>query len=142
MGTYLAKARHGKIRWKFIDAEGLVLGKLAARAARVLTGKDWPDYTPSVEHRDGLIVVNAEKIRLTGKKLDQKWYRHHTGYPGGLKEISARDYLAKRPEQMIREAILGMLPKSRLGDQMARRLKVYVGPKHPHAGQSPERISS
>jgi len=141
VGTYLAKARHGRIRWKLVDAEGKVLGRLAARAARVLTGKDSVDYTPNVEHRDGLIVVNAEKVRLTGKKLDQKIYRHHSGYPGGLKEIAARDYLAKRPESVIRDAILGMLPKTRLGDQMARRLKVYVGPNHPHAGQSPERVS-
>ena len=141
MGTYFAKARRRKIRWQLLDAEGWILGRLAVHASRVLTGKNSPDYTPHVEHRDGLIIVNAEKVRLTGRKLEQKVYRHHTGYPGGLKEISAREYLATKPEHMVREAILGMLPKTRLGDRMARRLKVYVGPTHPHAGQRPEPLS-
>ena len=124
-----------------LDAEGVVLGKLAARAARVLTGKDCPDFTPHVDHRDGLIIVNAEKVRLTGRKLDDKVYRYHTGYPGGLKEISARDFLAAKPEKLVREAIVGMLPKTRLGDRMSTRLKVYAGPTHPHAGQRPEALS-
>jgi large subunit ribosomal protein L13 len=124
-----------------LDAEGVVLGKLAARAARVLTGKDCPDFTPHVEHRDGLIIVNAEKVRLTGRKLDEKIYRYHTGYPGGLKQTSARDYLSAKPEKLVREAIVGMLPKTRLGDRMSTRLKVYAGPTHPHAGQRPETLS-
>ena len=141
MGTYLAKVRRGKVRWQVLDAEGVVLGKLAVRAARVLTGKDWPDFTPHVDHRDGLIIVNAEKVRLTGRKLDDKVYRYHTGYPGGLKEISARDFLAAKPEKLVREAIVGMLPKTRLGDRMSTRLKVYSGPTHPHAGQRPEPLS-
>jgi large subunit ribosomal protein L13 len=141
VGTYLAKVRRGRVRWQVLDAEGVVLGKLAARAARVLTGKDCPDFTPHVDHRDGLIIVNAEKVRLTGRKLDDKIYRHHTGYPGGLKEISARDYLAAQPEKLVREAIVGMLPKTRLGDRMSTRLKVYAGPTHPHAGQRPEALS-
>lgn len=141
MGTYLAKVRRGKVRWQVLDAEGVVLGKLAARAARVLTGKDCPDFTPHVDHRDGLIIVNAEKVRLTGRKLDDKVYRYHTGYPGGLKEISARDFLAAKPEKLVREAIVGMLPKTRLGDRMSTRLKVYAGPTHPHAGQRPEALS-
>ena len=141
MGTYLAKVRRGKVRWQVLDAEGVVLGKLAVRAARVLTGKDWPDFTPHVDHRDGLIIVNAEKVRLTGRKLDDKVYRYHTGYPGGLKEISARDFLAAKPEKLVREAIVGMLPKTRLGDRMSTRLKVYSGPTHPHAGQRPEALS-
>jgi len=141
VGTYVAKVRRGRVRWQVLDAEGVVLGKLAARAARVLTGKDCPDFTPHVDHRDGLIIVNAEKVRLTGRKLDDKIYRHHTGYPGGLKEISARDYLAARPEKLVREAIVGMLPKTRLGDRMSTRLKVYAGPTHPHAGQRPEVLS-
>ena len=141
MGTYLAKVRRGKVRWQVLDAEGVVLGKLAVRAARVLTGKDWPDFTPHVDHRDGLIIVNAEKVRLTGRKLDDKVYRYHTGYPGGLKEISARDFLAAKPEKLVREAIVGMLPKTRLGDRMSTRLKVYAGPTHPHAGQRPEPLS-
>lgn len=141
MRTYFAKMRRGRIRWRVLDAEGAILGKLAARAARVLTGKDCPDFTPHVEHRDGLIIVNAEKVRLTGKKLEDKIYRHHTGYPGGLKEISARNYLAAKPDKLVREAIVGMLPKTRLGDRMATRLKVYAGPTHPHAGQRPEAVS-
>lgn len=141
MGTYLAKVRRGKVRWQVLDAEGVVLGKLAARAARVLTGKDCPDFTPHVEHRDGLIIVNAEKVRLTGRKLDEKIYRYHTGYPGGLKETSARNFLAAKPEKLVREAIVGMLPKTRLGDRMSTRLKVYAGPTHPHAGQRPEVLS-
>jgi large subunit ribosomal protein L13 len=107
----------------------------------VLTGKDSPDYTPHQDHRSGLIVINAEKIRLTGKKLDDKMYRHTSGYPGGLKEISARKLFEKRPEGLIREAILGMLPKNRLHARMARRLKVYAGSTHPHAAQSPETLS-
>jgi len=141
VGTYLAKVRRGKVRWQLLDAEGVVLGKLAARAARVLTGKDCPDFTPHVEHRDGLIIVNAEKVRLTGRKLDEKIYRYHTGYPGGLKETSARNFLAAKPEKLVREAIVGMLPKTRLGDRMSTRLKVYAGPTHPHAGQRPEVLS-
>jgi len=141
VGTYLARVRRGKVRWQVLDAEGVVLGKLAVRAARVLTGKDRPDFTPHADHRDGLIIVNAEKVRLTGRKLDDKIYRYHTGYPGGLKEISARDFLAAKPEKLVREAIVGMLPKTRLGDRMSTRLKVYAGPTHPHAGQRPEALS-
>lgn len=141
MGTYFAKARRTQIRWHLVDANGWVLGRLAARAARVLAGKTSPDYTPHADHRDGIIVVNAEKVRLTGRKLDQKMYRHYTGYPGGLREISARKYLETKPERLIRDAILGMLPKTRLGDRMARRLKVYAGPKHYHEAQKPETLS-
>lgn len=141
MGTYFAKARRGRIRWHVFDAKGCVLGRLAARAARVLTGKICADYTPHADHREGLIIINADKVRLTGRKLDQKMYRHHTGYPGGLKEISARRYLQTKPESLVRDAILGMLPKTRLGDRVAGRLKVYAGPLHPHAAQNPEPFS-
>ena len=141
MGTYFARAYRGRIYWRIVDAEGSVLGRLAARAARVLTGKDSPDYTPHQDHRSGLIIINAEKIRLTGKKLDDKVYRHTTGYPGGLKEITARQLFEKRPEGLVREAILGMLPKNRLHARLARRLKVYVGSTHPHTAQSPEPLS-
>ncbi len=139
--TYFAKARRGKVRWRLLDADGWVLGRLAARASRVLTGKDCPDYTSHVEHRDGLVIVNADKVRLTGRKLDQKFYRHYTGYPGGLKQISAREQLATHPENLVREAVLGMLPKNRLGERMARRLKVYIGSTHPHTAQKPEPLS-
>lgn len=141
VGTYLAKARRGQIHWNVVDAEGWVLGRLAARAARVLTGKDSPDFTPSADHRSGLIIINAEKIRLTGKKLDEKVYRHTTGYPGGLREISARKIFETQPEKLLIEAIYGMLPKNRWRDRLARRLKVYVGSTHPHAGQSPHALT-
>jgi len=141
VGTYFAKTRRGKIRWRLLDAEGWVLGRLATQAARVLRGKTSPDFTPHADHRDGVIVINAEKVRLTGRKLDEKLYRHYTGYPGGLREISARRVLATRPERLVRDAILGMLPKTRLGDRLARRLKVYTGPTHPHQAQSPEPLS-
>jgi large subunit ribosomal protein L13 len=139
--TYMMKARRSRIRWRLLDAEGKVLGRLASRAAWVLTGKANPDFTPHADHRDGVIVINAEKVRLTGKKLDQKMYRHYTGYPGGLRETSARHYLETKPERLVREAILGMLPKTRLGDRIAGRLKVYVGPTHPHTAQKPELLS-
>jgi large subunit ribosomal protein L13 len=141
VGTCFVKARRGKIRWRILDAEGWVLGRLATQAARVLTGKTSPDYTPHEDHREGVIVINAEKIRLTGKKLDDKVYRHYTGYPGGLREIGARQYLATRPDRLVRDAIAGMLPKTRLGDRMARRLKVYAGSQHPHHAQNPEPLS-
>ena len=141
MGTYFLNTRRGRVRWRLLDAEGWVLGRLAARAARVLTGKARPDFTPHVEPRDGVIVVNAEKVRLTGKKLDGKLYRHFTGYPGGLREVSARQVLATMPERLVRDAILGMLPKTRLGDRLGCRLKVYAGPAHPHQAQTPEPLS-
>ncbi len=141
MGTYLAKARRGKVRWHLVDADGWALGRLAARAALVLTGKNSPDYTPHADHRSGLIIVNAEKVRLTGNKLDDKIYRHTTGYPGGLKEISARHVMETHPERILREAIYGMLPKNTWRDRLDRRLKVYVGPQHPHAAQAPEPLT-
>lgn len=141
MGTYFAKTRRGAINWRLLDAEGWVLGRLAARAALVLTGKAFPDFTPQAEHRDGLIIINAEKVRLTGKKLDDKVYHRFTGYPGGLKSTSARKLLETKPERLIRVAIEGMLPKSRLGDRMAKRLKVYAGTAHPHVAQAPEVLS-
>lgn len=141
MRTYLQKVRHGGVRWVVIDAEDQVLGRLAARASRVLTGKSAPDYTPHIDHRDGVIVINAEKICLTGNKWDDKFYRHHTGYPGGLKEVSARRLFEIKPERLVQEAIEGMLPKTRLGDRIATRLKIYVGSEHPHRAQRPATVS-
>jgi large subunit ribosomal protein L13 len=141
VGTYLAKSRRTKIRWRLIDADGWVLGRLASRASRVLTGKAAPDYTPHADHRDGLIIVNAEKIRLTGRKLEQKVYRRYTGYPGGLREVSARKLMETKPQWIVRDAILGMLPKTRMGDRLATRLRVYAGSTHPHQAQKPEPIS-
>jgi len=141
VGTYFIRSRRTRIRWRLIDAEGWVLGRLAARASRVLTGKASADYTPHADHRDGIIIINAEKIRLTGRKLDQKVYRRYTGYPGGLREVSARKLMETKPQWIVRDAILGMLPKSRIGDRLATRLRVYAGSTHPHQAQKPESIS-
>jgi large subunit ribosomal protein L13 len=141
VGTYFAKTRRGKINWRVLDAEGWVLGRLASQAAVVLMGKNSPDYTPHSDHRDGVIVINAEKIRLTGNKLDDKMYRHYTGYPGGLREITARRYMETRPGRLVRDAIVGMLPKTRMGDRLAKRIKIYVGPAHPHQAQKPAPLS-
>lgn len=141
MGTYFAKTRRGKINWRVLDANGWVLGRLASQAAVVLMGKSSPDYTPHADHRDGVIVINAEKIRLTGNKLDDKMYRHFTGYPGGLREITARRYMETRPDRLVRDAIVGMLPKTRMGDRLAKRIKVYAGEAHPHQAQKPAPLS-
>ena len=140
MGTYFQRLKRGKVRWRVVNAEGLALGRLAARAAQMLMGKDSPDYTPHEDHREGVIVVNSDKIVLTGRKLDSKIYRRHTGYPGGLKEVTARRYMETKPQELVRDAIQGMLPKTRLGNQVARRLKIYAGPVHPHTVQKPEEV--
>lgn len=128
-------------KWHVIDAEGQVLGRLAARAARLLTGKDKPVYTPFLDTGDHVIVINAEKIKLTGNKLKDKKYYHHTGYPGGLKEISAGALLEKHPDRLVRDAIFGMLPKTKLGRSMRKKLKVYKGPDHPHQAQQPTALA-
>jgi len=141
VGTYWPKERRGKIRWHVLDAGERTLGRLAARASLVLMGKHCPDYSPHLDHREGVIVLNADKVRLTGRKLDQKFYRQYSGYPGGLKETSARDLLARQPEKVIREAIVGMLPKTRMGARLATRVRVYAGATHPHAAQTPEPLS-
>ena len=125
-------------KWHVVDADGKVLGRLATKVAKLLTGKEKPVYTPFMDSGDHVIIINAEKVRLTGKKLTDKFYRHHTGYPGGLREVSAGSLLAKRPEKLVREAVVGMLPKSKLGRAMAKKLKVYRGPQHPHAAQKPQ----
>jgi large subunit ribosomal protein L13 len=123
--------------WHVLDAENAVLGRLASQAARVLMGKHKPGYTPFLDTGDHVVVVNAAKIRLTGRKEEQKIYRTHSGYPGGLKETQARKVKAVRPARMVEEAIRGMLPKTSLGKQMFRKLKVYAGDKHPHQAQKP-----
>ena len=129
----------GDIRknWHVIDAEGQVLGRLATRAARLLTGKDKPIYTPFLDTGDYVIIINAEKVKLTGKKLTDKLYRRHTGYPGGLRETTAGELLSKDPGKLVREAVVGMLPKTKLGRAMRKKLKVYRGPQHPHQAQQP-----
>lgn len=136
--TYVPKAEDVRPQWYVVDASGQTLGRLASRIARVLLGKHKPIYSPAVGVGDYVIVVNADKIRVTGKKLDQKKYYRFSGYPGGLKEISLRDQLQKFPTRVIEQAVRGMLPKNRLGRRIARRLKVYAGPEHPHAAQQPK----
>lgn len=128
-------------QWHVIDAEGQVLGRIATRAARLITGKDKPIYTPFLDTGDHVIIINAGKVRLTGKKLTDKMYRHHTGYPGGLKEMTAGVLLAKNPGKLVREAVIGMLPKSKLGRAMRKKLKVYSGPQHPHQAQRPTTLA-
>ena len=124
-------------QWHLIDADGEVLGRVASKAALVLMGKTKPTYTPFLDTGDHVIVINAAKVRLTGNKEQQKMYRRHSGYPGGLTETKAPVVRQTRPERMVEEAIQGMLPKSKLGKQMYRKLKVYAGPKHPHDAQKP-----
>lgn len=123
--------------WHLIDANGAVLGRVAARAARLLMGKHKPTFTPFLDTGDHVIILNADKVKLTGNKETQKIYRHHTGYPGGLKQAAAFQMRARRPVRMVELAIAGMLPKTKLGKQMYRKLKVYAGDKHPHAAQQP-----
>jgi len=127
-----------KREWRLLDADNVVLGKLASQAAMLLMGKHKPSYTPFLDTGDHVIVVNAAKVRLTGKKDDQKIYRRFTGYPGGLVEVGARKMRATRPTRMVEDAIFGMLPKTKLGKQMYRKLKVYAGDKHPHSAQKPQ----
>ena len=124
-------------RWHVIDAQDVVLGKLASRAAMLLMGKHKASYTPFLDTGDHVIVINADKVRLTGKKEENKIYRHFTGYPGGLVEKSFKKVRAERPVRIVEEAVQGMLPKTKLGKQMYRKLKVYAGDRHPHAAQKP-----
>jgi large subunit ribosomal protein L13 len=141
MRTYLAKPAEVTRKWYLVDANGKTLGRLAARVASVLRGKHKPIFTPNVDTGDHVIVVNAQKVHLTGNKLKTKTYIHHTLYPGGLKSFSAALLLEKRPTQLVERAIKGMLPKTPLGKQMARKLKVYAGADHPHQAQGPESLS-
>jgi large subunit ribosomal protein L13 len=124
-------------KWHLIDAEEAVLGRVASKAALILMGKHKPSYTPFLDTGDHVVVVNAAKVKLTGRKEEQKIYRSHSGYPGGLTEVQARKVRATRPVRMVEEAIQGMLPKTKLGKQMYRKLQVYAGPKHPHDAQKP-----
>lgn len=137
MKTYMAKAETPNSEWFMVDASGKVLGRLAAEVAYRLRGKHKATYTPHVDTGDFIIIVNAEKIILTGKKLTDKIYYHYSGYPGGLRETSAGKMLAEKPENLIRTAVAGMLPKTNLGRKMLRKLKVYSGNAHPHEAQCP-----
>ena len=140
MRTYVAKASEIERKWYVVDAEGKTLGRLASEIARVLMGKNKPEYTPFLDTGDYVIVVNAEKIHMTGKKWDQKYYRYHTDYPGGLRERKYQEMLQKKPEKIIELAVKGMLPTNKLGRQMLKKLKVYAGPDHKHEAQQPETL--
>jgi large subunit ribosomal protein L13 len=137
MKTAIPSGQGIKRQWHVIDAEGAVLGRVASKAANILMGKHKPSYTPFIDTGDHVVVVNAANVRLTGRKEEQKLYRRHSGYPGGLTETSARKVRETRPARMVEEAVQGMLPKSKLGKQMYRKLNVYAGPKHPHDAQKP-----
>jgi large subunit ribosomal protein L13 len=136
--TYSAKASDIEEKWWVVDARDLILGRLASVVAARLRGKHNPIFTPHIDCGDSVIVINAEKIALTGRKLDQKNYYRHSGYIGGLKTITAKKLLEKRPEDLVRFAVKGMLPKNRLGRQIFKKLKVYAGDAHPHSAQQPE----
>ncbi len=138
MKSYIAKPAEVERKWYVIDAEGQTLGRLATKVATVLRGKHKPTYTPHVDTGDHVIIINADKVVLTGKKLDQKKFRWHTGYLGGLKERSYRDMMQKQPEKVMMHAVKGMLPKNSLGRQMLKKLRVYAGPEHGHSAQMPE----
>jgi len=140
MRTVVPNAAARDRRWHVIDAEGKVLGRLATRAARLLQGKHKAMYVPFLDVGDHVIIVNAAKVRLTGRKEDQKLYRYHSGYEGGLREERARDVRRKKPERVVEEAVRGMLPKTKLGHAMYRKLKVYAGADHPHAAQKPTKL--
>ena len=140
MKTYTARAEDIEQEWFLVNAEGKTLGRLASEIAQVLRGKHKPIYTPHLDCGDFVIVVNAEKVRVTGRKLDQKMYYRHTGYPGGIKSISLRNQLQKHPERVLQAAVRGMLPKNRLGRKMLKKLKVYAGDSHPHQAQQPQSL--
>ena len=138
MKTYMANPDKIERKWYVVDAEGATLGRLASEIAKVLRGKNKPEYTPHIDTGDYVIVVNAEKIAVTGKKMDQKIYYSHSDYVGGLKSATLKEMLAKHPERVIEHAVKGMLPKGSLGRQMYTKLFVYAGPDHKHAAQKPE----
>ena len=140
MKSFMASPSTVERKWYVVDAEGKTLGRLASEVANVLRGKNKPTYTPHIDTGDYVIVVNAEKIQVTGKKLDQKIYYHHSEYVGGMKEATLREMMQKKPEFVITHAVKGMLPKGPLGRQMLKKLHVYAGPEHNHAAQKPETL--
>jgi large subunit ribosomal protein L13 len=140
MKTWTAKAEDVERRWYVVDAEGQTLGRLATRIADTLRGKGKPTYTPHVDSGDFVVVVNAEKITVTGDKLDQKRYYRHSGYPGGIRSRTLREQLDRRPTEVIRTAVKGMLPRNKLARRQITKLKVYAGPEHPHAAQNPAEL--
>jgi large subunit ribosomal protein L13 len=140
MRTFMAKKEDVQQDWYLVDAENKVLGRLASELAKILRGKNKPTYTPHVDTGDFVIVINADKVNLTGNKWKQKIYYRHSGYPGGIKSIPANELKAKRPEDLVRFAVKGMLPKNRLGRKLFKKLKVYPGSEHPHHAQQPKRL--
>ena len=140
MKTYSPKPEDIKRDWYVVDAQDKILGRLATRIATKLRGKDKPEFAPHMDMGDFVVVVNAEQIKVTGDKLEQKKYYYHTGYPGGIKETSLESMLQKKPEEVIRKAVGRMLPKNKLGRKLLKKLKVYSGPEHPHAAQQPKAI--
>jgi len=138
--SFMAKPQEIERKWYVIDAEGLVLGRLASQVAAILRGKNKPIYTPNVDTGDHVIIINADKVVLTGKKLDQKIYYKHTGYIGGMKELSYKHLMANKPEFVVSEAIRGMLPHNALGRKMFKKLRVYAGSEHDHQAQKPETL--
>lgn len=141
MGTYQAKKGEVDRQWVLLDAKDVVLGKLAVQVASILRGKTKPEFTPHTDVGDFVVIVNADKVKLTGNKWDQKTYYRHSGWVGGIKNVTAKDLLIKKPEEVIRRAVKGMLPKNSLGRAMFRKLKVYVGENHPHEAQNPQVIN-
>src|SRR6266513_906827 len=142
MGSFVPTAGSVERLWHVIDAEGQVLGRIAAEAARLLQGKHKPVYTPHIDTGDHVVIVNAAKVRLTGRKEEQKLYRYHSGYEGGLREERAKDVRQKSPIRLVEEAVRGMLPKTTMGEAMWRKLKVYSGADHPHAAQKPQAVKT
>jgi len=140
MKTYIPKVEDIEKKWYLVDAEGKVLGRLASKIARILSGKNKPIYTPHLDVGDFVVVINAEKVRVTGGKEKKKIYYRHSGYPGGLKSWTYEELLKKDPSRIIRKAVQGMLPKNKLGRRMLKKLKVYPGPEHPHQAQKPQKI--
>lgn len=138
MKSYMARPLEVERKWYVVDAEGQTLGRLATEIATILRGKNKPQYTPHVDTGDFVVVVNAEKVVVTGRKAEQKVYRRHSGYPGGLKETSYERMMERRPTEILRRAVKGMMPKNRLARQQLRKLKIYAGPEHPHAAQNPQ----
>ena len=140
MKSYMARPLEVERRWYVVDAEGKTLGRLATEIAKVLRGKNKPQYTPHIDTGDFVVVVNAEKVVVTGKKAEQKVYRRHSGYPGGLKTTTYERMMERQPTEILRKAVKGMMPDTRLARQQLRKLKIYAGPEHPHAAQSPQEL--
>ena len=140
MKTYTAKPREIEQAWRLVDADGQILGRLATEIADTLRGKNKPQYTPHVDTGDFVVVVNAERIHVTGNKLDQKLYHRHSGYPGGLRSRPLREQLRRRPTEVLRKAVKGMLPRNRMARQQINKLKIYAGPVHPHEAQAPKTL--